>query len=170
MRNACVLAMLVALAGGASCAQAAESNYTRHDWDKCKQIAAEDDSVTRRCAGLGGVPLLYTAASDASSVGFGEKGMIGDSDFGDFYFPKETVEWRSKGGKPYAAILRYDLGPAIGGPFKSWLAVYKLQGVKSSCVVALVDGAHANANERARDIADQDAARFTCDRDKMRRQ
>ena len=167
MRIAILAATMAGLVGGATCAAAAESSYTRHVWDECRQIAAEDDSVTRRCSGFGGVPVLYTAASDAASVGFGQNGLTGESNLGSFFFPRETVEWRTKAGKPFAAILRYDIGPSVGGPFRSWLAVYKLQGVKSSCIVALVDGARADANAHARELADTGAQGFKCERDMM---
>lgn len=152
------------LATGAA-AHAADSAYTRHDWDKCRKIGAQDDTVTRRCDGQAGVPVLYSGGEDAASVSFGAKGMSGDLPLNGFFFPKQTVEWRSVGGKPFATILRYDVGKAIGGPFHSRLVVYKLNGTTSSCFVGSVDGGRPDANEAARKLADERAPAFACGKD-----
>ncbi len=148
---------------GAACA--AESAYTKHDWDRCRKIAAEDDTITRRCAGFSDIPVLHSGGEDAASVGFGARGMRGDWPLTGFFFPKTVIEWRSEGGKPFAAILRYDVGPAIGGPFRSRLVVYRLEGAASSCAVAAIDGGKPDANETARKIADEKAHSFVCDKD-----
>ncbi len=161
IRRFAILAALLSATGAA----AAESAYTKHDWDKCRKVAAEDDTVIRRCDGPAGIPLLYSGGEDGASVGFGAKGMRGDFPLAGFFFPKQTVEWRSAGGKPFAAILRYDVGKAIGGPFRSRLVVYKLEGAASSCIVGSIDGARPDANEAARKFADQRAAAFVCGKD-----
>lgn len=147
-------------------APAAESAYTRHEWDKCRKIGAQDDTVTRRCEGQAGVPILYSGGEDGASVAFGAKGMRGDFPLSGFFFPKQTVEWRSAGGKPFAAILRYDVGKAIGGPFRTRLVIYKLEGAVSSCIVGSLDGGRPDANEAARRLADTRAQDFDCGRDK----
>lgn len=153
------------LAATAPCAQAADSAYTRHDWEKCPQVKADEDWVVRRCEGFAGVPIFYVGAEDSTSVGFGADGLRGDG-LGDFTFAKDTVEWRKAGDGPYAAILRYDFGSSIGGPFRSRLVVYKLEGAKSSCIVGSVDGAKKNANLLARELADGRAKAFRCEQDK----
>ncbi|HMN72506.1 MAG TPA: hypothetical protein PKA55_11640 [Rhodoblastus sp.] len=162
MRGAVFLVGFGLLAAQAS---AAESSYTKFDWETCRKTGAEDDVVTRRCNGPDGIAVDINSGADAAFVSFGAKGARGETQLGDFYFPKATVEWRRSGGKPLAAILRYDIGKAIGGPFRSALVVYKLEGTASSCIVAIVDGARPGANDRARTAADEAATKFTCGKD-----
>lgn len=150
-------------------ADAADSAYTKFDWETCRKTGAEDDVVMRRCNGPDGIAVDINSGADAAFVSFGAKGARGETQLGSFYFPKTTVEWRKdskqSSGKPYAAILRYDIGKSIGGPFKSALVVYKLEGTASSCIVAIVDGGKPDANERARKAADEAAPKFICDKD-----
>lgn len=169
MRAAFFLACLIG-AFAADRAAAADSAYTKFDWDKCRKTGAEDDVVMRRCAGPDGVAVDINSGADAAFVSFGARGARGDTQLGAFYFPKQTVEWRKAAGKPFAAILRYDIGKSVGGPFRSALVVYKLEGTASSCIVAIVDGDKADANARARAIADDATPKFTCDKDAPSRQ
>lgn len=155
------IASVLMFAAAAPCAQAADSAYTKHDWEKCPQVKADEDWIARRCEGAAGIPIFYVGAEDSSSVGFGENGLSGEG-LGDFTFAKDVVEWRSAGGAPYAAILRYDVGKSVSGPFRSRLVVYKLDGAKASCIVGGVDGANQNANALARDMADRKARAFRC--------
>jgi len=164
MRAALLLVGLIA-AFATQDARAAESAYTTFDWDKCRKTGAEDDVVMRRCDGPAGIAVDVNSGADAAFVSFGAKGARGDTQLGEFYFPKTTVEWRKAAGKPYAAILRYDIGKSIGGPFRSALVVYKLEGTASSCIVAIVDGGKPDANARARRTADEAAPKFACDKD-----
>lgn len=169
MRAAFLLAGLIgAFATHGACA--ADSAYTKFDWEKCRKTGAEDDAIMRRCNGPDGIAVDINSGADAAFVSFGAKGARGDTQLGEFYFPKETVEWRKAAGKPFAAILRYDIGKSVGGPFRSALVVYKLEGAASSCIVAIIDGGKADANARARTIADEAALGFTCDKDAPRRQ
>jgi hypothetical protein len=160
----------IGLVIGGTPALAADSLYTKYDWETCKKIAKEDDTTTRRCAGPGGLVVMYSAGEDSAFVAFGAKGVRGETSLGEFYFPRDTVEWRNAAGAPVAAILRYDIGRSISGPFKSSLVVYKLEGSKSSCVVGVVNGGRKDANERAREIADKHAVSFACDRDPILRE
>ena len=169
MRALILIACLVG-ALAAHGAAAADSAYTKFGWEKCRKTGEEDDVVMRRCAGPDGIAVDINSGADAAFVSFGEKGARGETQLGEFYFPKETVEWRKASGKPFAAILRYDIGKSVGGPFRSALVVYKLEGKTSSCVVAIVDGGKPGANERARAAADEAAPKFTCDKDRPARQ
>lgn len=169
MRATMLLACLIG-AVSANAAAAADSAYTKFDWETCRKTGEEDDVVMRRCNGPDGIAVDINSGADAAFVSFGAKGARGETQLGSFYFPKATVEWRKASGKPYAAILRYDVGKAIGGPFKSALVVYKLEGTASSCIVAIVDGGKPDANERARKAADEATPKFTCDKDAPQRQ
>ena len=169
MRAVIFLSCLVG-AFSAERAAAAESAYTKFEWDMCRKTGAEDDVVTRRCSGPDGIVVDINSGADAAFVSFGGKGARGETQLGEFYFPKETVEWRKDSGKPYAAILRYDIGKSVGGPFRSALVVYKLEGAASSCIVAIIDGGKPDANEHARNAADEAAPKFTCGKDGPQRQ
>lgn len=168
MRAGILIAGLIGLA--AQGALAADSAYTKFDWESCRKTSEEDDVVMRRCNGPDGVVVDINSGADAAFVSFGAKGARGETQIGEFYFPKDTVEWRKSGGKPFAAILRYDVGKAIGGPFRSALVVYKLEGTASSCVVAIVDANKPDGNARARKLADEAAPKFTCEKDAPVRQ
>lgn len=169
MRAPFLLAGLIG-AFAAHDAGAADSAYTKFDWEKCRKTGAEDDVIMRRCNGPDGIAVDINSGADAAFVSFGAKGARDDTQLGEFYFPKDTVEWRKAAGKPFAAILRYDIGKSVGGPFRSALVVYKLEGAASSCIVAIVDGGRPDANVRARKTADEAAPKFTCDKDAPLRQ
>ncbi len=111
MRAPFLLAGLIG-AFAAHDAGAADSAYTKFDWEKCRKTGAEDDVIMRRCNGPDGIAVDINSGADAAFVSFGAKGARGDTQLGEFYFPKDTVEWRKAAGKPFAAILRYDVGKA----------------------------------------------------------
>jgi hypothetical protein len=164
MRGFCSL-MLIALAFGAP-AFAAESVYTTHDYGKCRLIEKDVGVQTYQCVGLAGIPVIFSSEDDGSSVGLGKKGLVGDLPLKEVSFAGKTIEWRGdkKNGvvSPDAAILRYDVGKSVDGPFQSQLVIYKLNGAANSCVAATVDGKRADANEHARQIADTFVRAFRC--------
>ena len=151
-----------------------DSSYTKHDYAKCKEGKQVDDVRTYRCEGHVGTLVNVYMAEDSTTVDFGFQGD--KDDHGQFptsfVFANSTIEWRGRvrTGKmtPYAAILRYDVGTAIGGPFKPVLYVYHIKGLQGSCIVGSVDGTHPDANERARKLADEVSAGFRCGTDKRR--
>jgi len=165
--------LVLALLGcGASPSLAFESRYTTHDYEQCPLVREYQDAQERRCEGLGSIGVNYHNASDASLVDFGAKGSTGDWPGQSFVFPAETIEWRgaTKAGVliPFAAIVRYDMGQSIGGPFRPSLVVYRLEDDSRSCVAATVDGRRAGAEAAARKLADTFARTFRCGRDHRR--
>ena len=172
-----VTALAIATLLFASLARADEvidSSYTKHDYAKCKEGKQVDDVHNYRCEGHVGTLVNVYMAEDSTTVDFGFQGDKVDHDQfpTSFVFANDTIEWRGRvrTGKmtPYAAILRYDVGPAIGGPFKPVLYVYHIKGLQGSCIVGSVDGAHPDANERARKLADEVSAGFRCGTDERR--
>lgn len=151
-----------------------DSTYTRHEYQKCKELKQEDDVRKYRCEGHVGTLVNVYMAEDSTVVDFGFQGNKDDAGAfpAGFVFAGDTVEWRGRvrTGKmtPYAAILRYDVGHSVGGPFKPVLYVYHIKGLQGSCIVGSVDGAHPDANERARKLADDVSAGFRCGTDKRR--
>lgn len=171
------LALALALLGGAQDTQAAgsiDSTYTRHDYERCRKLSDDDPIIERRCEGHDGIPVTWVNEPDSSSISFGTDGAVGgefDKRF-TFAVAGNVIEWRGPVEKgrivPYSAIVRYQLCSAIGGPCAPELVVYRLNGTRSSCIAATVNGRRADANLRARELADSFARDFNCERDRVR--
>ncbi len=151
---------------------AGESSYTRHDYEACAKRPSPHPGVVeiRQCKGLAGIPVVWTAEPDASSVDFGKATTLAKSEtiplLDTFYEAGRTVEWRGPviGGamKPLAAIIRYATGPGIGNLGKSRLVIHRLMPNGATCVMGVVAG----TNEQARALVDSHAAEFVCGRSK----
>jgi hypothetical protein len=171
------VAMGLAALLGAPDALAADrigSAYSRFNYENCARTGDDDPILERRCEGYDGIPVHWVNEPDSSSLSFGTEGNLGgeyDSRF-TFAVAGDVVEWRGSflGEKliPYAAIVRYHLCRSIGGPCAPELAVYRLIGQRASCIAATVNGRRADANARAREIADDFARTFDCENDKRR--
>lgn len=148
-------------------AQGYDSAYTSAAIKACKLLKEEDGGVRSfRCPAFAGVPVNLLTEDDGATIDFGRKGLSDEFAFGSFAVAGDRIEWRYTRSKtdrsPFAAILRYSVGPSVGGPMRPVLVVYRLNGRESSCVVARIDGRPANANQQARDIADTKARTFRC--------
>lgn len=166
-------AAILLLQGTGGTAGPLASAYTRHDFPACRALPSPHPDVVevRRCAGLGGIPVVWTNEPDASWIAFGrpaETGPIPGLD--TFYAVRGTIEWRGPaagaGLRPLAAIVRYDTGPSIrlGA---SRLVVTRL-APGGACVMGVVDGARPDANAAARALVDEAAAGFVCGRSRVR--
>jgi hypothetical protein len=165
--------LLVASPAEVAFAADAVSVYTHHDYNKCRLVRKDAATQSRRCKGIAGIPINYSNGEDDSVIDFGRDGLVGEASWGDeFAFAGKTIEWRGfrKNGRlePYAAIVRFDVGRSIGGPFRPRLEIFRLEGDRRSCLAASVDGRKPDANRQARKIADDFVATFDCDKDKMR--
>ena len=94
--------------------------------------------------------------------------------FGPFNSTTNTVEWRAVDGKPFAIIQRWQIADNTdqdkdGRPIaKPMLAVTRLPP-GPVCHVAYIDGqANRNANELARQAADEIARDFKCGKDEVK--
>ena len=94
--------------------------------------------------------------------------------FAPFNSTAHTVEWRAVDGKPFAIIQRWliadnnDLDKAGTPTSKPMLAVTRLPP-GPVCHVAYIDGqANRNANELARQAADEFARDFKCGKDEVK--
>jgi hypothetical protein len=150
------------------------SAYSRFDYEKCTRTSDDDPIMERRCEGYGDIPVHWINEPDSSSVSFGEEGNLGgeyDSRF-TFAVVGDVVEWRGAFRNeeliPYAAVVRYQLCRSVGGPCAPELVIYRLVGKHASCIAATVNGRRADANARAREIADGFARIFDCEKDKRR--
>ncbi len=160
-------------------ARAQSSQITSLDLEKgCKwDDDAEGEGGCAWCPGLKDFPVRFCESDLRQSV---EYGPVPDNSghwasFGQFNHILPKIEWRLENGAPYAAIQRRFIenqNDDIGSPDKAHegqVLVISTVATKDrpvSCVVAYVDArANADANELARQAADDLARHFACGRD-----
>ena len=178
----CLIALLVAAFEPAS-AQSFGSSYTSTAPKDCRQIGKPselDGSTTRVCPGKAGLIVLIAEDDLREIVSVGRNRTQAAAEpaanvwFHPFNSSEHTVEWRSADGKPFAIIQRWHIADgadldAKGRPnTKAMLAVTRLPP-GAVCHVAYVDAvANPNANELARQAADQFARGFNCGKDEVK--
>jgi hypothetical protein len=165
----------IALTVFASAATAQENTsiYSDLNLKKCEQLALFEDEGGGGewlCKGIKDFDVRVWEGDLRSFVGFGRHApsqCAAMQTFGAFNSLGPRVEWRLKDGKPFATILRWftESSADEGAPVKqNWLVVSKLDG-KTACHIAYVDTKYTEANEVARQRADERAASFDCAKD-----
>jgi hypothetical protein len=174
---------LIALAilSAPAIAQTVESQYTSFDAKTCRHRKGKgvEDYGSWTCSGYRNLRVLLSAGDQRMQVTYGDwkKDDIALSQtfpaFNNVY--EGTVEWRIEkqpDGKtrPFATILRWNVREAgqegVVASSGRVLVVTRL-GAGGVCQVGYVDArANPNANELARQIADQHARKFDCEKDK----
>ncbi len=150
-------------------AEAVKSTFTKIDLKKCKQIKKPDGFVFEgawACKGVKGYDVVYSGMDLRATIGFGPKAetqCAASQTFGHFNSPGDTIEWRIAKGKPYATILRWFTDNGEADSKQNWLVVTKIDG-NEACRTAIVDTKVPNANQVAREKADQSAS-FNCAKD-----
>ncbi len=151
-----------------------ESVYTKLDLDgACKPFELYELGGSFTCPGYAGYGVIFSEGDLRQSVFYG---FVGEwfaegafETFSSFNNVSGTIEWRLKGGVPYAAIMRWFI--SSGGASESEqdrgqvLVVSKVAqpGIGDGCVVGYVDALeNADANVMAREVADTYAADFMC--------
>ncbi|MBL4891781.1 MAG: hypothetical protein JKX91_08155 [Rhizobiaceae bacterium] len=144
----------------------------------CKFYGENIDGGTARCTGYENYPVHFAEGDLRQMVQFGfvEKPFEQWQSFGEFNRINNVIEWRLNSRTPYATILRWfieNVDPDTGSPNKAYLGqILVVSTVGSddypeSCVVGYVDTrANNNANELAREVADNLASTFRCGIDK----
>jgi hypothetical protein len=149
------------------------SLYSDLDLKKCQKLALFEDAGEGgewSCPGIEDYGVRVWEGDLRSYVAFGETApaqCASMQTFGAFNSLGPRVEWRMRDGKPFATILRWFTteNTDSGNPVKqNWLVVTKL-GDKDACHIAYIDTRYAEANEVARQRADEMAAGFDCARD-----
>jgi hypothetical protein len=164
-------------------AQTFGSTYTSTAPKDCRVTSANngvDDSTVRVCLGKSNLVVVISEGDlrETVSVGRNRAQAAGEpaaqSWFGPFNSTTHTVEWRAADGKPFAIIQRWHIADNAdpdkeGRPTaKPMLAVTRLPP-GPVCHVAYIDGqANRNANELARQAADEFARDFKCGKDEVR--
>lgn len=178
--------IVVALASanpGQAGAQTISSSYTSTAPKACRMIGkpnAEDGSSTRVCPGKSGFVVLINEGDLREVVSVGRNRAAAAREpaaqawFSPFSSTGDTVEWRAAASKPFAIIQRWQIADNSeqdkkGSPVsRAMLAVTRLPP-GDVCHVAYVDvAANPNANELARQAADDFARDFKCGADQVK--
>ena len=142
------------------------SIYTSLAADKCKTIAVNNGmpgNYSGRCDGVGGYKLEVYLDDERNSLGvvLPSKKTIGLdfwNFFGNFSALGEKAEWRMKGSKPVALIVRLNVSDqGDGKPPTSYLIVSKIIGT-DACVTDIVKPGKSQ-NAKAQSLADRAATK-----------
>jgi hypothetical protein len=162
-------------------AQTFSSSYTSSAAKDCRTTSKpENGSTTQVCPGKSGLVVVISEDDLRQTVSVGanraaaSKEPAAEAWFAPFNSTSPTVEWRAVDGKPFAIIQRWliadnDALDKAGSPIsKPMLAVTRLPP-GPVCHVAYIDGqANRNANELARQAADEFARDFKCGKDEVK--
>ena len=173
-------ALLFVLISPAS-AQTFSSSYTSTAPKDCRTIGKPRDVSTKQvCPGKSGLVVLISEDDLRQTVSVGPnhvaaaKEPAAETWFALFNSTANTLEWRAVDGRPFAIIQRWLIADnndpdKTGNPTsKPMLAVTRLPP-GPVCHVAYIDGqANRNANELARQAADEFARDFKCGKDEVK--
>lgn len=168
-----LLAVAIFLVSIPAAALANSSAYSdlHPNLEGCQTILADDDGGIWQCPGFEAYPVYFKEGHLRTSAFFGPIVQVlidsGFETFGPFNGPGSKIEWRlNSAGRPFAAILRYHVSDPEGAETAGQVLVVSRVAQPEdglSCVVGYVDArANRNANELARQVADEDAADFAC--------
>lgn len=139
-----------------------KSIYTSLAADKCKTIAVNNGmpgNYSTRCDGVGGYKLEVYLDDERNSLGvvLPSKKVVGLdfwNYFGNFSALGEKAEWRMKGQKPVALIVRLNVSDrGDEKPPTSYLIVSKISGM-DACVTDIVKPGKGQ-NAKAQSLADK---------------
>lgn len=155
-------------------AQQIDSSYSDLDLDKCIVLESDDFGSRWACPGYKDFP-LSVAEGDLRfflSYGFGaDDEPVRGQTLPPFNYLGPRLEWRLSNERgywfPFATIVRYFVSGEEGEAEGQVLVVTRL-APGSSCHVAYIDAlANKNANELAREAADDLARDFDCESDEV---
>lgn len=114
--------------------------------------ARDEDWITYRCAGFAGVEVWLTFNDSAyMNLSFGGR----DGDVTGYLLaerdPRWPLEWRHRGGRPYAVIARM-VRPDMEGDLSDTVTTLMVYGLRPSGSCILGD---TSSNEEARRLADR---------------
>ena len=162
-------------------AQTFSSSYTSTAPKDCRTVGKpENGSTTQVCPGKSGLVVVISEDDLRQTVSVGPNRLAASKEpaaetwFAPFNSTGNTVEWRAVDGTPFAIIQRWliadnnDMDKAGTPISKPVLAVTRLPP-GPVCHVAYIDGqANRNANELARQTADEFARDFKCGKDDVK--
>ena len=141
-----------------------------------------EDSPTRVCRGRAMLVVLVSKDDKRETVSVGynrveaAKEPAAQTFFGPFNSALPAIEWRLAGNNPFAIIQRWRIADVVdqtmsngGGPDAKPLLVVSRLPPGEVCPVAYIDAeANSNADELARQAADQMARDFKCGTDQAK--
>ncbi len=151
------------------------SAYSEVNLDECLLLDSSDMRARWACPGYKGYP-LYIVESDLRfyvSYGFGapDEKAAGQT-LPPFNYINNKIEWRLKQTNegnylPFATILRWFIDTDVENKYDSMLIITKIEE-NNTCHIAYIDVKLVkNANQIARDIADEAAQDFDCENDEI---
>ena len=162
-------------------AQTFSSSYTSAAPKDCRTVGKpENGSTTQVCPGKSGMVVVISEDDLRQTVSVGPnraaaaKEPAAEAWFAPFNSTAATVEWRAVDGKPFAIIQRWliadnDALDKTGNPTSKPMLVVTRLPPGPVCHVAFIDGqANRNANELARQAADEFARDFKCGKDEVK--
>jgi len=187
MFKPCFAAVCLMAASVSAANAEAEVSYTKLDiegvcqWDSLDHLSEEEKEQllgnSAVCEGLPGYPVHFSDFDLRQTVAFGPVGPDERSPggFNEFNNAGDTIEWRSNGGKPYAAILRWFISNVDGEGRPDEKLTGQVLVISTvaqpdnpySCPAGYVDArANKDANALARKVADEIARGFRCGTDR----
>jgi hypothetical protein len=170
MKFALLLICIFIISAATASAQTAQSVYTDLRGKTCRTIERDDEAagyLLEQCSGTAGYKLQVMSGDDRQNIivvkpdgskhelNFGQIGGGGFSNVG------AKAEWRVKRrqGKlfPVALIVRFDVVTGGDGKSVSYLTVTKITPQKICLIDPIAPG--PNANEKARQLADDSASK-----------
>jgi hypothetical protein len=150
-------------------AQQINSSYTDVNLDACTVIESDDFGSRWACSGLKGIPVMIAEGDLRFFVSYGLKSTeekAAEQTLPPFNHLGEKIEWRVSNvegqWKPFATILRFFTQREESEDESQILVVTKVQE-GATCHVAYIDAlANPDANELARQAADEKAPDFDC--------
>jgi len=142
------------------------SLYTDLNLANCELMETRQEGNYSRykCAGLDGIAVDVRRFDDRMMVSYQAPACpAAPQTFISFNEAGSKNEWRLRGGRPFAAILRFNVsGNGSLNIARSWLVVSKIISGRS-CPIAYIAGDRPEANTIARQVADSYADRdFEC--------
>ncbi len=169
-RLAAALTAILACVGPAA-GQQVQSSYTDVDLDQCTVISADDFGATWACPGLRGMPVMIAEGDLRMFVSYGLESTTeraAQQTLPPFNRLGAKIEWRVSNVegqyKPFATILRFFTAAPDGSGEEGQVLVVTKVAPGATCHVAYIDArANAEANQMARDAADELAMDFDCE-------
>lgn len=148
--------VLLAAPGAALAAPAVTSAYTPLDIDRCTLIEEVEEGAGARwrCPGRGAISLFVMTGDARFDVDAGVDNGQWES-LMPFNRPGPQVEWRLRGGRPFAIIYRLIWDDGEGGRGSSLIVETIGRRGAPGCEAARIDGATPSANAVARQRADE---------------
>lgn len=167
LADLCFIALMVT----GAFAQSNDSVYTKLDLDnECSVIEADDFGAMFACPGYKGIPVMVAEGDLRMFVSYGLNStneVAAEQTLAPFNTVGDTIEWRlgntEFGMAPIATILRFFTDDGMDDK-QQYLIVTKVK-MGETCQVARINATkYKDANQIARDVADNMVPDFTCDK------